>query len=305
MAVAYAAQSAVAPPRERRVDREAAWGLVFVVPVVGLFILFRVLPSLGALYLSFNDYNMVQEPRWVGLGNYARLLDDGVFRTAFGNTLVYTVGTVIPSTLLALAVALMLDQRLKGLALFRTAYYIPVVASMVSVSMIWIYILNPQFGVLNYTLGLVGIPRQGWLDDPNLALPSVMLIGVWKNLGYNIVIYLAGLQGIPGELHEAGMVDGARAWYRFRRITWPLLLPTTIFIVLMTGISAFQAFDQILVLTAGGPANATATVVFEVYRNAFQYLKMGYASAMALLLFVAIFTSSLLALRFSRGGAQS
>ncbi len=302
MALAHAATAA--PAREQRLDREAAWGLVFVVPVVGLFILFRVLPSLGALYLSFNDYNMVQAPRWVGLANYARLLDDDLFRTAFGNTLVYTVGTVVPSTLLALAIALMLDQRLKGLTLFRTAYYIPVVASMVSVSMIWIYILNPQFGVLNFALGLVGIPHQGWLDDPNLALPSIMLIGVWKNLGYNIVIYLAGLQGIPGELHEAGMVDGARAWYRFRRITWPLLLPTTIFIVLMTGISAFQAFDQILVLTAGGPANATTTVVFEVYRNAFQYLKMGYASAMALLLFVAIFTSSLLALRFSRGGMR-
>lgn len=286
--------------RESTWDREAVSGLLFVLPVAGLFIALRVVPALWALYLSFTEYSVIQPPKMVGLNNYVTLLRDDLFRTAFVNTLYYTLGTTIPSTLLALGIALMLDQKVRGLAIFRTAFYIPVVASMVSVSTIWIYIFNPQFGVLNYFVSSLGLPRQGWLDDPYLAMPSVIVVGIWKNLGYNVVVYLAGLQGIPPYLHEAAMVDGATGLRRFLRITWPLLLPTTVFILLMTGIVAFQAFDQILVLTAGGPANATTTVVHEIYRTAFQFLKMGYASAMAFVLFATILVMSLLTLRLGR-----
>lgn len=285
--------------RELRRKPEALAGLAFVLPMVALFLVVRLVPALGALYLSFTEYSITDAPRWIGLANYVRLLDDDIFRRAVWNTVLYTVGTVLPATALALVFAMMLDQKIKGLAVFRTAYYIPVVASMVTVSMIWLYIFNAQFGVLNYALSLLNIPRQGWLDDPALALPSIILIGIWKNLGYNIVIYLAGLQGIPAHLYEAARVDGANAWRRFWSVTWPLLLPTTLLIWLMTGIFALQVFDQIFVLTAGGPADSTTSVVFEIYRNGFQYFKMGYASAMAFVLFAIILTASLLSLRLS------
>lgn len=300
----------VAPRPRRRAFRsfrqaEARWGLAFVLPVVSLFLLFRVAPALGAFYFSLTDFSAIGATRWVGLRNYVQLLDDDVFRTALGNTAYYAAGSVLPAALLGLGVALLLNRRLRGLAVYRMAYYSPVVVSMVSVSMIWIYMFNSQFGVVNYALSLVGMPRLGWLDEPRLAMPSVIIVGIWKNLAYDVLIYLATLQAIPAEYHEAAMVDGASAWQRFRHVTWPLLVPTTVFILLMTGIFALQAFDQILVLTAGGPANATTTVVFEIYRNAFQFLKMGYASAMAFVLFVVIFAASMLTLRLGRGAHRA
>jgi ABC-type sugar transport system permease subunit len=280
---------------------EARWGLLFVLPVATLFLVFRVLPALGAFYFSLTDFSAIGAAHWIGLRNYRQLLDDDVFLQALRNTALYAAGSVLPSAALGLGLAMLLNRRLRGLAVYRMAYYSPVVVSMVSVSMVWIYLLNGEFGVVNYGLSLLGIPKLGWLDDPDLALPSIVLVGVWKNVAYDVLIYLASLQGIPHELHEAAMVDGAGAWQRFRHVTWPLLIPTTIFVLLMTGIFALQAFDQVLVLTGGGPANATTTVVFEIYRNAFSFLKMGYASAMAFALFSVIFTASLLTLRIGRG----
>jgi ABC-type sugar transport system permease subunit len=226
-------------------------------------------------------------------------MGDNAFHHALLNSFYYTVGTIFPSAALALVIALLLDQKIRGLAFFRTAYYIPQIASWVAISMIWIYMFNPSFGVINYVLSFFGIPKLGWLNDTKLALPSIIIVGIWRNLGYNVVIYLAGLQGIPGYLYEAAVIDGANRWRQFWRITWPLLLPTTMFILIITGIFALQAFDQIFVLTQGGPADASVTVVFSIYRNAFQYLKMGYASAMAFVLFVIIFILSALSLRLS------
>jgi len=280
---------------------EARWGLLFVLPVVSLFLLFRVLPAAGAFYFSLTDYSAIGTAHWVGIRNYSQLLDDDVFRIALRNTVVYAAGSVLPSAGLGLGFALLLNRRLRGLAIYRMAYYSPVVVSLLSVSMIWIYMFNSQFGVANWMLSLAGLPKLGWLDEPSLALPSVIIVGIWKNVAYDVLIYLASLQAVPGEYHEAAMVDGAGAWQRFRHVTWPLLVPTTVFILLMTGIFALQAFDQILVLTGGGPANATTTVVHEIYRNAFQFLKLGYANAMAFVLFVAIFAASMFTLRFGRG----
>lgn len=280
-------------------DIEARWGLLFVLPVVAIFFVLRVIPTLGALYLSFTKYTLLKPPEWVGLENYVNLLHDEAFRSALLNSLYYTAGTVFPSAAIALVIALMLNQNIKGLTIFRTGYYIPQVASWVAISMIWIYMFNPSFGVINYVLSFFGIPKLGWLNDTRLAMPAVIIVGIWRNLGYDVVIYLAGLQGIPSYLYEAAAIDGASPWRQFWRITWPLLWPTTTFILIITGIFALQAFDQIFVLTRGGPADATATVVFDIYRNAFQYLKMGYASAMAFLLFVVIFVLSALSLRLS------
>lgn len=171
---------------------------------------------------------------------------------------------------------------------FRTVFYLPVVVSFVSIAMIWSYILSPQFGVLNYGLSLMGFAKVPWLESPATALPTLIGIGIWKNIGYTTIIYLAGLQGIPSEIYEAARIDGANALHRFRILTWPLLHPVTAFVMLMTGITAFQAFDQVLVLTGGGPARATTTVVLETYRSAFQFLRFGYAAAMAFLLFLII-----------------
>jgi multiple sugar transport system permease protein len=287
--------------RAGRWPAEARWGLLFVLPVVGLFLGLRIVPALSAFYFSLTDFSAIGQARWVGLRNYRHLLDDDVFHLALVNTATYAAGSVLPAAALGLVLALLLNRRLRGLAIYRMAYYSPVVVSMVSVSMIWIYLFNAEFGVVNYALSLGGLPKFGWLDEPHLALPSIIIVGVWKNLAYDALVYLASLQAIPAEFHEAAMVDGAGAWHRFRHVTWPLLVPTTVFVLLMTGIFALQAFDQILVLTAGGPANATTTVVFEIYRNAFQFLKMGYASAMAFVLFCVIFAVSMLTLGMGRG----
>lgn len=290
----------VAPDKERWYqDTEAKWGLLFVLPVVIIFLVLRVIPALGAFYLSFTRYSILKPPEWIGLEHYLNLLSDTAFHQALFNSLYYMVGTIFPSAAIALVIALLLDQKMKGVAFYRTAYYIPQIASWVAISMIWIYMFNPSFGVINYILSFFGIPKLGWLNDVKLALPSIIIVGIWRNLGYNVVIYLAGLQGIPAYLYEAAVIDGASRWRQFWRITWPLLLPTTVFILIITGIFALQAFDQIFVLTQGGPADATVTVVFSIYRNAFHYLKMGYASAMAFVLFVVIFILSALSLRLS------
>ncbi len=283
-----------------RLQRREMWaGILFILAPTLLFVLLRVVPTIYAFILSFTDYSILRPPNWVGLSNYETLLSERETRTAFVNSLYYMVGTVFPSAAIGLFLALLLNQKLKGIGLFRTAYYVPQVASWVAISMIWVFLLNPSFGVLNYFLSMIGLPKYGWLSDPNLAMPSIIMVSVWRNIGYDTVIYLAGLQGIPAFLYEAARVDGASTWRQFRRITWPLLLPTTTFIIIMTGIFSLQAFDQIYVLTQGGPGNKTTTLVFHIWRNAFQYMRMGYASAIAFVLFVVIFCLSLISLKWS------
>jgi ABC-type sugar transport system permease subunit len=274
-------------------------GVYFVLPVTIVFLGVRVLPSFGALYLSFTDYSGLQAPHWVGLANYRALVSDPVFRDALVNTIVYSIGVVVPSVLIGLGIALLLNSRIFFRGFFRTLFYLPAVVSFVSIATIWAYLLNSQFGVVNYALTLVGSPKVAWLDSTTTALPTLIAIGIWKNVGYTTVIYLAGLQAIPEELYEAARIDGTNAAQRFLEITWPLLRPVTVFAMLITGIAAFQAFDQVLVLTAGGPARASTTVVLETYRNAFEFLRFGYAAAMAFLLFVIIagFGSALIRLR--------
>lgn len=268
-------------------------GFLFILPVTAIFFVVRILPSFGAFYLSFTDYSGLEAPRWVGVANYLEAFSNPIFLKALLNTTLYSVGVIVPSTLIGLGIALLLADTLPFRSLFRTLFYLPVVVSFVSIAMIWSYLLNAQFGVVNYALSLVSLPKIAWLESETTALPTLIVIGIWKNLGYTTVIYIAGLQGVPGELHEAAKVDGGNAWQRFRDVTWPLLTPVTLFLFLMTGIAAFQAFDQVLVLTAGGPANATTTVVLEAYRNAFQFLRFGYAAAMSFALFVVIGTLGL------------
>ena len=279
-------------------------GLLFVLVPMLVFLAFSVYPMLYAGYLSLTEFSFTKAPTFIGLGNFERLLDDQVFRTALTNTLVYTLGVVPTGMVLSFLLALLLNQKIRGMTLFRIAFYMPVVTSTVASGMVWLWMYAPDSGIVNQALASVGIAPQRWLIDPNLALPSVMVMAVWKNLGYTMVIYLAALQGIPVHLYESADLDGANAWDRVRYITVPLIKSATFFIFVTSIISSFQVFGSIYVMTQGGPGYATTTVVHQVYLNAFRYLRMGYASAEALILFVVIFALSLINWRFLRSDVE-
>jgi ABC-type sugar transport system permease subunit len=267
-------------------QRYAAY--LFVLPSLLFLGLFVVYPIFAALYFSFTQYTLIQAPRWIGPTHYVDLLTDARFLKAVGNTFLFALMTVPVGTALALLMALVIDRPLRGITFFRTTYYLPVVTSFVAVSFIWLWIYEPQFGVLNDLFEIFGLPRLHWLRDPSTALLSIAILSIWKNVGYNMVIYLAGLQGIPTHLYEAAKVDGANAWERFWKITVPLLSPTTFFVFVVYFIGALQMFVQAWILTQGGPLDSTLTVVYLIYSNGFEYLKMGYAAAMSMILFAII-----------------
>lgn len=251
---------------------------------------FYLLPVAASLVLSFAEWDLLTPIKWIGLDNYAAILNDGTMWQALRNTILFILGYLPSVVVLGLALALLLNRRLKGRAIFRAIYFVPVVTSWVAVSLIWKWLLNPQYGLINYGLSLIGIKGPGWLFDPSWALPGVVLTSIWKDMGFVTVIYLAGLQEIPEHLFEAAALDGATPWQRFRTITWPMLAPTTFFVTTISLISSFQVFDQVWIMTQGGPAGATSTMVELIYKNAFSYSKMGYASAISWVLFLFIFT---------------
>ena len=267
-------------------QRYAAY--LFVLPSLLFLGVFVVYPIFAAAYFSFTRYELIRPPVWIGAQHYASLIDDPRFFKAIGNTLMFALMTVPVGTALALLLALAINRPLRAITFFRAAYYMPVVTSFVAVSFIWLWIYEPQFGVLNDIFEIVGLPRLHWLRDPSTALLSIAILSIWKNVGYNMVIYLAGLQGIPEHLYEAALVDGANAWQRFWGITFPLLSPTTFFVFVVYFIGALQMFVQAWILTQGGPLDSTLTVVYLIYSNGFEYLKMGYAAAMSMVLFVLI-----------------
>lgn len=298
--------------------RESRTAYLFLAPGLALFVLFVLVPVVAALYLSLCRYDIIHSPVWVGARNYARIGEDlsnhGVFYLSLRNTAQYALGTIPVGMALALGLALLVNAGLRGVSLYRTTYYLPVVTSLVAVSMVWMWIYDPTYGLLNYGLELasrgagavsgreVAIAPQTWLADPGQAMAAIVAMSIWRGLGYNMVIYLAGLQGIPEHLYEAAIIDGATPWQRFRAITWPLLKPTTAFIFVVSVIGASQVFAQVYVMTNGGPNNATTTIVHQIFQNAFSFMKMGYASAMAFVLFGIIFVLSLINLRLMKGG---
>ncbi len=266
-----------------------------------IFFVFTLLPVAIALYLSFTDYDVFTKMNWIGVANYQDVFDDEFFWRALQNTGAYTIGSVPLAMAIGLGLALLLNQKLRGLGLYRTVYYVPVVTSMVAVAMIWVQLFDPLYGVVSNALEAVGIKGIDWLGDPRLAMPSVIAVSVWKVIGWNMLIYLAGLQGIPDYLKEAAAIDGANRWQSFWKITLPLLQPTTFFIFVTSVIGAFQVFDVVYVMTGGGPANATTTLVHQIYNAAFKALDMGYAAAMSFVLFGIILVVSLVSLRVTRG----
>jgi multiple sugar transport system permease protein len=298
--------------------RQARTAWLFLTPGLLLFFLFVLIPVLAAFYLSFCRYDIIHSPTWIGAGNYSRIAEDignrGVFYLSLRNTAQYALGTIPVGMALALGLALLLNAGLRGITIYRTIYYLPVVTSLVAVSLVWMWIYDPNYGLLNHFLQLLSrtvsaiigrevmVPPQTWLADPGQAMPAIIAMSIWRGLGYNMVIYLAGLQSIPSHLYEAATIDGATPWQRFRSITWPLLKPTTAFILIVSVIGASQVFAQVYVMTNGGPNNATTVIVHQIFQNAFSFMKMGYASAMAFVLFGLIFVMSLINLRLLRGG---
>ena len=279
--------------------------MLFVGLPMLLFLVFSVYPMLYAGYLSFTEFTFTQPPTFIGLQNFARLRTDGVFHAALLNTTIYTLGVVLGGVALSFFAALLLNQKIRGVTIFRTAYYMPVITSTVASGMIWLWLYAPSAGLINQALEAVGLPPQKWLLDPQLALPSIMIMAIWKNLGFTMLIFLAALQGIPRHLYESAELDGANGWHKIWSITLPLIKPATFFIFVTAMISSFQVFGSVYVMTKGGPGYATTTIVMQIYLNAFRYLRMGYASAQALVLFAIIFTLALINWRFLRSDVET
>lgn len=288
---------AVLRPRLRLQEALAAY--VFLAPAALIFAAFIIFPVLFSFYLSLTRWNLL-EPRkaFVGLENYLTLLRDPVFSRALLNTLYFAAGSIPLSMVLALAVALLLNQKVRGMAAYRVAYFSPMVTSTVAIAVVWMWIFDPYNGVANYALSLVGVPPLRWLFDPGWAMPALIIMRVWQTLGYNVVVYLAGLQNVPETYYEAARIDGASPWALFRFITLPLLSPSTFFILVMSIISSFQVFAQIHVMTQGGPLQSTTVIVYYIYQHAFEGYRMGYSSAMAFVLFAVIFSLTLVQMKW-------
>lgn len=262
---------------------------VLLLPSLIGMVVFLMLPIASSLVLSFSSWDLIGEIEWVGIDNYAKALADPAVLGALRNTLTFIIGYLPSVVVIALGLALLLNRQIKGRVIFRAIYFVPVVTSWVAVSLIWKWLLNPQYGLVNFALGLVGIDGPGWLFDPAWAMTGIIITSVWKDIGFVTVIYLAGLQEIPEHLYEAADLDGATPWQRFWSITFPMLMPTTFFVTTISLISSFQVFDQVFVMTRGGPAGATSVMVELIYKNAFSYFQMGYASTISWILFALIF----------------
>ena len=272
----------------RRERRRLLEGYSFLAPSFLHLVVFVFVPLLFSLYLSFHRWNVIlPEKPFVGLENFKTLLRDRLFWKAMKNTAIYTLHVPVGMAI-SLGVAVMLNQRIRGVNFFRTLYFLPSVSSFVAIAMVWIWLYQPQYGLINFILRKLGLGTLPWLSSPSTALISIMIMSIWMGIGYQMVIFLAGLQGIPEYLYEAALIDGASAWQRFRRITLPLLTPTTFFVLVTSVIGSFQVFTSVYVMTSGGPNRATDVVVYHIYQNAWEYLRMGYASAMSWILFVVI-----------------
>jgi multiple sugar transport system permease protein len=272
---------------------EGRWALFFLAPtILGLAVL-SAGPIIATLGISLTKWDLLQAPEFVGVDNFTALASDDRFVKALRNTFFYTAVSVPLGLVLSLALALALNQTIRGIAWIRTAYFLPVVTSTIAVALVWQWIYAPDSGLLNQALTAVGLPTQKWLTNPTLAMPAIVVMSVWQGLGTNIIIFLAGLQAIPTELLDAASVDGAGRWARFRNVVLPLLTPSIFFTGVLSLIGSFQVFDQIFVLSRPRPTEATITVVYFIYENGFKFFKMGYASAASWILFiiVAVFTT--------------
>ncbi len=281
-------------------NSQAFVALLFLLVPVTLLAALKIWPVFYNLFLSFTRYELFEPPRFYALKNYNYVFSNATVRQSIFNTLLFTIEAVPIGTALALVIAKLLNQSIRGRVFLRTLYYLPVVSSVVVSAMIWRWIYSPQHGLLNHLLGTVGIPPQNWLNDPNLALISLVIVTIWGSIGSNMVIFLAGLQDIPRDIIEAARVDGANALQNFLLITVPLLRPVILFVVVTFTISIFRNFGLIFMLTQGGPFNRTNTMVWEVYQNVFGYLRFGRGAAISVVMLVIVLILTMISFRVLR-----
>lgn len=275
--------------------------LLFLSPTLVVFTTFILFPVIFSFYLSFQKWNMFSsESTFVGFDNYIRMFKSEEFWQVLKNTAVYTFGTIPLNMGFSLMVAYVLNKKIIGKKFLRTAFFAPVIISPVAAAVIWRWLYDPNFGLINWFIALFGIGPINWLNDPTAAMFALIIMGVWKTFGYNMVLFSAGLQGIPETYYEAALIDGASGWTRFWKITIPLLSPTTFFIMVMSMIGSFQVFDIVYVLTSGGPLGSTKVLVFYVYEHAFKFFEMGYASAVAYVLFAILFIFTMLQMKYMK-----
>lgn len=280
------------------IQREAIIGWLFAAPAVLGFFLWVVGPMLYSAYLSMTDWDLIRDPRFIGLANFARMFNDPLFFKSLSVTFVYTIFHVPLTLVLAFAVAMLLNTKTRGMAFFRTLYYLPNIVPAVANAVLWVWIFNSEFGLLNMVLRLLGINKVLWLQDPNTALPALIIMSLWS-MGNVMIIFLAGLNGIPEELYEAARIDGANFGAAFRFITIPLMTPVIFFNLVLQIIGSFQVFTSGFLVTAGGPNYSTNFYVLYLFRTAFTYFDMGYASALAWVLFFIVLALSLVVFRSS------
>ena len=284
--------------------------VVFLGPALAAIGLFFFVPVLAAFIMSFTDFDIYslgdfRYARFVGLRNYLQLFEDPLFWKAMGNTVYFLIVGGPLSIAVSLGAAVLLQSRLvRFQSFFRFVYFAPVVTTLVAVAIVWRFIYHPRFGLLNFFLSLVGVHMIDWLGDPHWGMPAIIVLAIWKNFGYNMIIFIAGLQNIPASMYEAASIDGANAWQRFRRITLPLLAPTTVFIAIITMIGYFQLFAEPYVMTQGGPLNSTLSIVLLMYQQGFRWWNMGYSAAIAFVLFACILVVSVIQTRLQRGRGE-
>jgi multiple sugar transport system permease protein len=279
---------------------------LFLAPALLAILIFFFIPVMAAFLISFTDFDIyalsdLSKARFVGLQNYLTLFEDPLFWQALTNTLYFVFVAGPLSIMVSLGTAVMLHSKIVRLkSIFRLVYFMPVVTTLVAVAIVWRFIYHPKFGIMNYFLDFLRINPQDWLGDPYLAMPAIILMSVWKNFGYNMIIFIAGLQNIPEYLYEAAEIEGANKWQQFRSITLPMLAPTTVFVSVITMIGFFQLFAEPYVMTQGGPLNKTLSIVLYMYQEGFRWWNMGYSAAIAFILFFIIFIGTLIQLRIQK-----
>jgi multiple sugar transport system permease protein len=280
-------------------------GIVCLLPSFAVVVVFTVFPIFFSLFLSFHKWAILTpEKPFVGLANYQRMVTSPEFWQCMKNTALYTLGVVPVGAAASLGLALMLDRPVRGSGFFRTAFFLPTITSIIALSVVWLWVYDDANGLLNIALRAVGLKPVRWLTSTDTALVSLIIMTVWKNAGYHMVVFLAGLQAIPETLYEAARIDGAGAGQRFRHVTWPLLVPTTAFVLVTNTIFTFQVFGPIYVMTGGGPVRSTSVVVYYLYQRAFEFQEMGYASAVAWIVFLVLIALTLAQMRVSRRREQ-
>lgn len=281
--------------------QDALTAVIFLAPSTVIFSVFVYYAVGFNVFLSFTSWNFLSEEKpFVGFQNYVRLFTDDQFWTVLGNTFYYSAGSVFFSMLIGLVLALILNEKIPGRAIFRTIFFTPYITTTAAVALLWVWIFEPSFGLMNYVLGLVGIEGPRWLINRHFAMPALIIMNVWKMSGYTMIIYLAGLTGIPRDLVEAARIDGASGWAIFWKITLPLLSPTSFFIMVTMLLSTFQVFDQVAIMTAGGPVDATRVLNFHIYEQAFASFRAGQAATTATIFFLILLALTATQLVFSR-----